>query len=226
MSERNLLHLSNVYKYIQQYGIKGHTIGRKVGDLVELLTYAYLCSKKDFVGKIKREKRIMGFSGAAHKVEFVIVCDDREVGLIECKRVGVEVTTLQSLKTKSLEEGESAAFSFNPRELRNLGWTASFTFQVAEIHENAIRVKVDKSTSKRETVKETFGMIRERHENETTHYNMEPGEEILFVATRSGYEVIGPDRNLTSIEDDIVKCRFATLIRIRNSKARAHHRNI
>ena len=49
---------------------------------MELLTYAYLCSNSDFEGRIKNEERIEGFSGAAHKVEFVVICDAKEVGLI------------------------------------------------------------------------------------------------------------------------------------------------
>ena len=219
MSEGNLLHLSNVYKYIQQFGIKGHTIGRKVGDLVELLTYAYLRSKDDFEGRIRNEERIEGFSGAQHKVEFVIVCNGEKVGLIECKRVGVEVTTLQSLKTQTLAQGQSIDFSFNPSELRSLGWTASFTVEVDDVHEDRIRLNIGKSTIHREEVEGASGMVRESHETETTQFDMLQEQEILFVATRSGYEIIGPNRNLSDIEEDIVKCRFAHLARIRNNNA-------
>lgn len=219
MSVVDGLYLSNVFKYIQQYGIKGHTIGRKIGDLVELLTYGYLCSKVGLVDSIRNEKRIEGFSGAEHKVEFVIIEDDLEVGLIECKRVGVEVTVLQSMKTKRLSSDENVSFAFSPRALNMKGISARFDVKVTEVNEDSIEVTVSSEVTRIEEMSEAEGLVNQTTESLQDTYAMEPGHEILFVATSSSYQILGPNQHLDEIDEDIIKCRFAQLKEIRNNKA-------
>lgn len=103
--------LSDTFKYISQFRHAGHQVGRKVGDMLEVLTYAAL-NQDDFIRQRMRiEPKLYGFSGAGHKVEFVIesqpplkrnggeITDASGVlGFVECKKVGVEQTVNGSFK--------------------------------------------------------------------------------------------------------------------------------
>lgn len=38
---RDFPYLTSLYKYIESYNIMGHQIGRKIGDMLEILNYGY-----------------------------------------------------------------------------------------------------------------------------------------------------------------------------------------
>lgn len=96
------VHLSDVFKYISHYRRGGHQIGRKVGDMLEVITLAALHLDANAKKRLVLEPKLTGFSGAGHKVEFGIFnLDDKGkpefemsqlVGFVECKKVGVEQT--------------------------------------------------------------------------------------------------------------------------------------
>jgi hypothetical protein len=79
--------------------------------MLEVLTYAAL-NGDEFIGeRLRVEPKLYGFSGAGHKVEFVIERDPPEkgtageiqnaegiLGFVECKKVGVEQTVNASFK--------------------------------------------------------------------------------------------------------------------------------
>lgn len=44
---RNFTYISNVYKYISNYDLKGHQIGRKIGDMLEILTMGAIYNNKN-----------------------------------------------------------------------------------------------------------------------------------------------------------------------------------
>jgi len=106
--------LSNIFKYISEFRSDGHSIGRKVGDLLELIVYSSLITNKKFVNKLHIEPKLFGFCDSGHKVEFAITKKDNLkllkggeikdpvdlIGFIECKKVGVEQTTNTSFKKK------------------------------------------------------------------------------------------------------------------------------
>ncbi len=122
---RDFIYLSDVYRYIEQFGKKGHQIGRKIGDMLEILTMGYCYSVLSLKECMKTEMALEGFTGANHKVEFsffkldkdgkFILNDDDNVdqknliGFIECKKVGVEVTVHPSTRDGNLiiKEGSS-----------------------------------------------------------------------------------------------------------------------
>ena len=105
--------LSDTFKYISQFRHAGHQVGRKVGDMLELITYSALNHDPEISRLINVEPKLFGFSDAGHKVEFV-VCEEPPakrnggeiediegiIGFVECKKVGVEQTVNQSFKRK------------------------------------------------------------------------------------------------------------------------------
>ena len=106
--------LSDVFKYISFYRSAGHQIGRKVGDMLEILTYGALYYDENLKKRLHIEPKLYGFSDAGHKVEFLITKEvntnllkggsvtdlENYIGFIECKKVGVEQTVSTSFKTK------------------------------------------------------------------------------------------------------------------------------
>lgn len=94
---RNFTYITNVYKCIAAYNLKGHQIGRKIGDMLEILTMAGIYQNPELLSYLDTEGKLTGFTTAGHKVEFGFYnnpCKKRELfGAIECKCVGVEETT-------------------------------------------------------------------------------------------------------------------------------------
>lgn len=103
--------LSDVFKFTQGLGQRGHQIGRKVGDAVELLTLGMISLNEELKKYLVIENGVEGATTAEHKVEFAfynlnneplgtpIPTPDNLFGIIECKKVGVEQTIKQSFKT-------------------------------------------------------------------------------------------------------------------------------
>jgi hypothetical protein len=103
-----MIYLSNVFRFIFAYGQKGHQIGRKVGDALEIVIFALISRDKELSKYLIVENGVEGASGAKHKVEFAFYKLNEGkptkkpkdlFGLIECKKVGAEVTVKQSFKT-------------------------------------------------------------------------------------------------------------------------------
>lgn len=101
------IYLSNIFRFIFAYGQKGHQIGRKVGDALEIIVFALIARDKELSRYLVVENGVEGASGAKHKVEFAFYKLNQGkptkkpedlFGLIECKKVGVEVTVKQSFK--------------------------------------------------------------------------------------------------------------------------------
>ena len=76
--------LSDVFKYISFYRSAGHQIGRKVGDMLEVLTYGALHYDQNLKKRLHIEPNLYGFSDAGHKVEFLITKDVNENLLKGC----------------------------------------------------------------------------------------------------------------------------------------------
>ena len=111
---RDFTYITNVYKCIANYNLKGHQIGRKIGDMLEILTMGAVYQNPQLVERLSTEEKLEGYTTAGHKVEFSFFnsnLDGRHLfGAIECKCVGVEETT----------SGK------NNRHLRKLGVSDSF----------------------------------------------------------------------------------------------------
>lgn len=94
---RDFTYITSVYKCISNYNLKGHQIGRKIGDMLEILTMGAIYQNPDLVARLSTEEKLEGFTTAGHKVEFGFFHNKNNqhslFGAIECKCVGVEETT-------------------------------------------------------------------------------------------------------------------------------------
>ena len=123
---RDYLYITNLYKCITNYHRQGHQIGRKIGDMLELLTLGVIYKKSDLKKHLITEGKLTGYSSANHNVEFCFFQNPKDeenlFGAIECKCVGVETTKSKSITLK------------NPGEFFNINlsgkWT-SFSTNVA-----------------------------------------------------------------------------------------------
>ncbi len=122
-----MANLSDTFKYISCFRHAGHQVGRKVGDMLEVLTYAALARNSEIAARLQIEPKLYGYSEAGHKVEFIInreaVYDtegkpiiknggeirntEEIVAFVECKKVGVEQTINTSFKKKFNKNGNS-----------------------------------------------------------------------------------------------------------------------
>ena len=112
--------LSDVFKYISHFRHAGHQVGRKVGDMLEVLTYAAIARDNSILSRLHVEPKLFGFSEAGHKVEFTLLNTEsydsdgnpqiknggsiidvsNVIAFIECKKVGVEQTVNGSFKSE------------------------------------------------------------------------------------------------------------------------------
>lgn len=94
---RDFTYVTSVYKCIANFNLKGHRIGRKIGDMLEILTMGAIYRNADLYSRLSTEKKLEGYTTAGHKVEFSFFNNlggrKRLFGAIECKCVGVEETT-------------------------------------------------------------------------------------------------------------------------------------
>lgn len=142
-NQPDYVHLSDVFKYISHYRRRGHQIGRKVGDMLEVITLAALHLDANAKKRLVLEPKLTGFSGAGHKVEFGIFhLDDkgkpdlemsRLTGFVECKKVGVEQTIDTGHKKRhgagyqTFPYGGSIQVSLAPRWAEKCEFAIGFT---------------------------------------------------------------------------------------------------
>lgn len=122
---RDFTYITSVYKCIATYNLKGHQIGRKIGDMLEILTMGEVYRKPNLLAHLDTEGKLEGFTTAGHKVEFGFYDDvAQKIGLfgaIECKCVGVEETTMGKGEKclRKLHDGDSFIMEFNGRWMQD-----------------------------------------------------------------------------------------------------------
>lgn len=142
---RDFTYITSVYKCISNYNLKGHQIGRKIGDMLEILTMGAIYQNTDLVNCLSIEKKLEGYTTAGHKVEFgffhTIDGKNSLFGAIECKCVGVEETT-SGKKEKYLRK-------LKPHQSFNLDFSArwqpspiTFSFKVNGINNDTVEISV------------------------------------------------------------------------------------
>lgn len=141
-------HLSDLFKYISHFRRGGHQIGRKVGDMLEVLTYAAIYRDQELRKRLILEPKVFGFSGAGHKVEFGLFHTANGIepeptmanmfAFIECKKVGVE-QTINSTYKKAYEGrknlvpyGAVLPINLNPRWAERTQFEVRFEWRNAE----------------------------------------------------------------------------------------------
>ena len=118
---RDFTYITSVYKSISAYNLKGHQIGRKIGDMLEILTMGGIYRNPELLARLDTEGKLEGFTTAGHKVEFSFYNDVKTkkglFGAIECKCVGVEETTAGKGQAaiRTIKDNESFSIEFNGR---------------------------------------------------------------------------------------------------------------
>lgn len=118
---RDFTYITSVYKCISNYNLKGHQIGRKIGDMLEILTMGAIYQNTDLKDRLSTEEKLEGYTTAGHKVEFGFfqtINGQRSLfGAIECKCVGVEETTSgkNGKHLRRMEPSQSCSLDFNGR---------------------------------------------------------------------------------------------------------------
>jgi hypothetical protein len=195
------VHLSDVFKYISHYRRAGHQIGRKVGDMLEVLTLAALHLDENAKARLVLEPKLVGFSGAGHKVEFGLFHLDADgepetemsklAGFVECKKVGVEQTIDGAFKrlfkkAARIPYGTTIEVKFAPK------WAETVTF----------KIKFD----------EVDGQTRVRAMSNGTACHeafVGDGERIILGLTVEGESFfLGNDQSLRDIPQSIRACRI------------------
>jgi hypothetical protein len=120
---RDFTYITNLYKCIANYNLMGHQIGRKVGDMLEILTMGVVYQNAALKTHLDTEGKLEGFTSAGHKVEFGFFNNPRNksglFGAIECKCVGVEETKFTSGHIKNLCCKESFDISISGQWMSN-----------------------------------------------------------------------------------------------------------
>jgi len=202
--------LSDVFKFTQGLGQKGHQIGRKVGDAIELLTYGMINLEAELTNHLVVEDGVEGATSAKHKVEFSFyrLNEDDEptkesedlFGIIECKKVGVEQTIKQSFKKwksvaankKAFNETDGYEFTISP-SATDFKWSINV---VGEIN-GANNLKI------------TVQRIENQNVISTNVYNFScPANSQVLVAVDNTNTlfVLSPNQKLSEVENSINKC--------------------
>jgi len=217
---RDNLYLSDVYRYIEQLGIKGHQIGRKVGDMLEVLTLGIIYRKTELKKRCGIDKKVEGFTGARHAVEFVIYELDKDgkqdeskiLAILECKKVGVEVTKLTKYKNKSFK------LDLNNVEEHGMGfsWLSSkktISFNLSAVTEDSVLITVTEGKLTKNNQTKLINL-----QNKIFSFNLKIGDEIkLPVDENEKLYILGPNQYLTDIKDHIRNCHFFELNNISNN---------
>ncbi len=202
-------HLSDVFKFTQGLGQKGHQIGRKVGDAIELLTLGMINSDTNLARYLVIEDGIEGATTAKHKVEFSFYNLYENLptknsadlfGLIECKKVGVEQTVKQSFKTwESKVENKKDFFQTNGYTFTNSPTDTKFKWTIkvssTETGNDNIKIVITKKENDIEDIINNFT------------FRCETKSQILIaVDIQNVLHILGPNGKLSEIEHSINKC--------------------
>lgn len=198
-------HLSDIFKFVHSFGQRGHQIGRKVGDALELITLGMIARNDELMRHLIIEPGVEGATGAEHKVEFALYklgengSPERKptslFGIIECKKVGVEQTTQNGfkkwlLRNKGSRFCDTGGYHFSQRDTGAIGISAPAGR--SEIH-CAIN-------------------------GEVTKYPVTEGARLLIVTDTEGeFFVLAPGSELRTLKNSILRCLIIT-VQTANSK--------
>lgn len=217
------MNLSDIFKFTQGLGQKGHQIGRKVGDAIELLTLGLIKQEDNLVNHLVIEDGVEGATSAKHKVEFSFYNLDREhkpskksedlFGIIECKKVGVEQTIKSNFKKwKSLNENKTSfnltnGYDFIISPTINLfKWRIIVTGRLYQGNNICIEVKKINRNGNIDTMLHAF--------------SCDHGSQVLVaVDTNNDLFVIGPGEMLSTIELSVRKCIIVEILDLNEDRS-------
>lgn len=168
---RDFTYITNLYKCIANYNLMGHQIGRKVGDMLEILTMGVIYQNNALKSHLNTEGKLEGYTSAGHKVEFGFFDDPRSksglFGAIECKCVGVEETKFTTGHIKTLHPNESFDISMSGQWMRK---TITANIKLTSISKNNIIIEISNSSDNRHqqltlTTTDNIKLIIDENEN-------------------------------------------------------------
>ena len=216
-------HLSDVFKFTQGLGQKGHQIGRKVGDAIELLTLGMIDLEPYLSEFLVIEDGVEGATSAKHKVEFSFYNKNNKqptkrsedlFGIIECKKVGVEQTVKQSFKTwMSKPENKTTFFNTNGYTFinsptgTNFKW--SITVKSTKVKNYNLSLIVTKKQNKQKDIIKSY------------NFYCGINSQILIVTdVNNELYVLGPNNILSKIKNSINKCIIIQIKELENNKVK------
>lgn len=216
-SEYKTMYLSNIFKFTEGLRQDGHQIGRKVGDALELLTFAMIEKDINLMKCLVVENGIEGATSAEHKVEFSFYQMDENglpnkmpdslFGLIECKKVGVEQTINNTFK--KWRARNSTFYQTN-----------GYNFVInSSIYKYCISLLPLENENNLKCVIEQTNVDTQESENFTFEYNLNSNDRILLAIDVNGYlHIKGPNEYLSSIVDNIQSCKVIRVNKIESNK--------
>ena len=202
------MNLSDVFKFTQGLGQKGHQIGRKVGDAIELMTLGMVNLDENLTKYLVIEDGVEGATSAKHKVEFSFYKLENNLptkvstdlfGLIECKKVGVEQTTKQNFKSwksksvnkKDFYQTDGYDFTISPS-----GTDFKWAIQVQGLAgNNNAKITVVRKQTDLDDVTTEFS------------FNCQINSQILIAVDENlELHVLGPNSLLSTIKGSLHKC--------------------
>lgn len=204
------MYLSDVFKFTQGLGQKGHQIGRKVGDAIELLTLGMINLHPELTTYLEIEDGVEGATSAKHKVEFSFYnlnevgqpskISEELFGIIECKKVGVEQTIKQNYKQ----------WLATPENKRDFHLTNGYDFTISPSATTfKWSIKIIGESSNNDNLKITIVKNEDGNvvETETKSFNVTANQQLLIaVNTNNELFLLGPTEKLSQIEGSIHKC--------------------
>ena len=211
--------LSDVFKFTQGLGQKGHQIGRKVGDAIELLTLGMIKLEDHLVNFLVIEDGVEGATSAKHKVEFSFYNLNNAqqspskksadlFGIIECKKVGVEQTTKASFKKwksltankKNFNETEGFDMIISPK-VHDFKWKIKITGEInGETNSKIVIYKVGIN-----------GIIS----TDTYHFTCVVGSQVLIgVDAQNNIFILSPEEKLPDGNGSILKCNIIEILEV------------
>lgn len=215
-----MANLSNVFKYISHFRHAGHQVGRKVGDMLEILTYASIVRNPDLFARLQVEPKIYGFTEAGHKVEFAIKTDGQFteenqpciisggdlydvndlIGFIECKKVGVEQTINGTFKKKYTKISDRK-YQIN----HNTNMPISFQTRGEENHKYILSINNNNRLQ----------ILKDGYPDFLFEENLINGSRIIFTLGENNQsEILGNNQSLRDIEYELKNCRILEIFEI------------
>lgn len=214
-----MTNLSDTFKYISHFRHAGHQVGRKVGDMLEVLTYAALARDNEMLSRLQVEPKLFGYSGAGHKVEFIllstkslndkgepkiinggeIIDPSNVISFIECKKVGVEQTVNGKFKKHFTRNGNTKSYKI----------PFGTTFQISFAPRGGVKhtYNVTFTSDKKITItklQDTSFRYEEVLANDSR---------VIFTLCTDGHsEVIGNNKSLRDYKPTLSNCRILEVI--------------
>lgn len=203
------MYLSDVFKFTQGLGQKGHQIGRKVGDAIELLTLGVIHLDDKLSEYLEIEDGVEGATSAKHKVEFSFYnlndtgtpskISEELFGIIECKKVGVEQTIKQSFK-QWLSQNKNTPFHATNGFIFTIspsGFDLKWTIKIEAIGGGKSNIRF--------LINEFIG--GRLLNSDVKEFYCGSGEQaIVAVDTLNNLFIIGPNDKLSQVPGHVSKC--------------------